>query len=278
MLDRKPDAPGPAPFSLVKRGPVDTRAAQRVDPCRVAGEDAPVWLAAGFAIVGTMIAVASASAWQQSALGSIQPPPPPTASLVAEPPRQNQDELSASPPSPVREALIQPPQPTPEIPPPPSPAATAAASPVISPAAPAAATISTEKVPDRRATTAECFGPITISFAHNSARPNRDDVRKSVGPLRQWLLAQSDAIVLIEGHSDTTGTEDYNVLLSYSRAKAIASLLKSEGIPTRQMTIRAAGSSESAGGANGLANDRSALLRIAGVEDCGGVETATKGK
>jgi len=275
MPDRKPDAPGPPPFSLVKSGPVDTQAAQRVDPCRVAGEDAPVWLAAGFAIIGTMIAVASASAWQQTAVGSIQPPPPPTASLVAEPPRQNQDELSASPPPPVREAPIQPPpQPTPEIPPPPSAAASVAAPPVISTAAPTAATISTEKLPDRRTTTVECFGPITISFAHNSARPNRDDVRKSVEPLRQWLLTQSDATVLIEGHSDTTGTEDYNVLLSYSRAKAVASQLKTEGIPIRQMTIRAAGSSDAAGGAN----DRSALLRIAGVEDCGGVETATKGQ
>jgi len=180
----------------------------------------------------------------------------------------------------VREAVIpSQPQPTPDIPPPPlSTAASAAPPPIVSNATPAAATVGTgmSEVPDRSATAGDCFHPVSIPFVRNSAQPNTDDVRKSVAPLRQWLLTHGDAIVLIEGHSDTTGTEDYNVLLSYSRAKAVAGLLKREGIPPQRMTIRAAGSSEAVGGARGLANDRSALLRIAGVEDCGGAETATK--
>jgi outer membrane protein OmpA-like peptidoglycan-associated protein len=279
MLDRMPDTSGPAPFSLVERAPLRAEAAQEVDPHRVAGEDAPLWLAAGFAIIGTIIAIAAASAWQQDARGPAQPPA--AAAMIVEPPRQDRDELSAEPPPLPRETVIPPqPQPTAEIPPPPIPPASAAPAPLASPAPPAAATVgtATPQVPDRGTASAGCFGPLIIAFPHNSARPNRDDVRKSVGPLRQWLSTQSDAMVLIEGRSDTTGTEDYNVLLSYSRAKAVASLLKSAGIPARHMTIRAAGPSEAAGGTSGLTNDRSALVRIAGVEDCGGVETATKGQ
>jgi outer membrane protein OmpA-like peptidoglycan-associated protein len=278
MLDRSSNARGPVPLSLVASGPIDTEAAERGDPCRVAGEDAPVWLATGFAIIGTMIAVASVSAWQQSALVSSQLPPPQVVSLLE---RLRQDhEVSASPAPLVREApILSQPQPAADIPPPPTEAVTAAAPPVVSDAAPAAVTIGTgtSQVPDRRTAAAECFGPLTIPFARNSAQPDADDVRKSGEPLRRWLSTHGDAIILIEGHSDTTGTEAVNVLLSYSRAKAVASLLKREGMPARQMTIRAAGSSEAAGGTTVLASDRSALLRIAGVDDCGGVETATKG-
>jgi outer membrane protein OmpA-like peptidoglycan-associated protein len=278
MLDRSSNARGPVPLRLVASGPIPTEAAEARDPCRVAGEDAPVWLAASFAIIGTMIAVASVSAWEQSALGPSEPPPPSAISLF-ERLRQDRDEVSASPSPLVREALIpSQPQPASELPPPPA-AATAAAPSMIPDAAPAAVTIgtATSQTPDRRMAAAECFGPLTIPFAHNSAQPNADDVRKSGEPLRRWLSTHGDAMILIEGHSDTTGTEDINVLLSYSRAKAVAGLLKRAGMPSRQMTIRAAGSSEAAGGTTGLASDRSALLRIAGVEDCGGVETATKG-
>jgi outer membrane protein OmpA-like peptidoglycan-associated protein len=278
MLDRSSNAQASVPLHLVASGPISTEVAEGRDPCRVAGEDAPVWLAASFAIIGTMIAVASVSAWQQSALGPSQPLPPSAVSLF-ERLRQDQDEASASPAPLVRKAQIpSQPQPAPEIPPPPA-AATAAAPSLIPDAAPAAVTIGTgtSQLPDRRTAAAECFGPLTIPFARNSAQPNADDVRKSGEPLRRWLSTHSDAVILIEGHSDTTGTEDVNVLLSYSRAKAVAGLLKRAGMPARQMTIRAAGSSAAAGGTTGLASDRSALLRIAGVEDCGGVEAAMKG-
>jgi len=279
MLDRSSTAQASVPLSLVASEPVHTEVAEGRNPCRVAGEDAPAWLAASFAIIGTMIAVASATAWQQGALGPTQQAELPAAALVVDPPRRNLDELSASPAPPVRDAVIPSQlQPASESPPPPA-AAPAAAPAIIADAAPIAVTIGTAtgQVPDRRMAAAECFGPLTIPFARNSAQPNADDVRKSGEPLRRWLSAHSDAVILIEGHSDMTGTEDVNVLLSYSRAKAVASLLRRAGMPARQMTIRAAGSSEAAGGTTGLASDRSALLRIAGVEDCGGVETAAKG-
>jgi len=277
-LDRGPHVPGLVPFS-VEGGRVDAGTAQECNPCRVAGEDAPAWLAAGFAMIGTMIAVASVFAWQQDALGSAPPPSLPAASSLLERFRQSQEDLSPGLPPLVREATSAPqPQPTLDVAPP-STAAGVAPPAVAEGDGPGAATIgraAASQGPDRRATAADCFGPLTVPFDRNSARPNASDVRKSVEPLRRWLSTHGGALISIEGHSDPTGTEDLNVLLSYSRAKAVAGLLRRAGIPAQQITLRAAGSGEASLGTAGLASDRSALLRIVGVEDCGGVATATK--
>lgn len=279
MLDRNSHTPGPEPLSERASQPAHTEALQGGDPCRVAGEDAPAWLAASFAVIGTMIACASVAAWQQGAIGSTEVAPPPLAAPV-ERLSQTQDDASAGPSALVRGAVIPaPPQQQPQSQPQPAPDDPPAAAPgpaapsVASDAAPLTVGAGTSPLPDRRMAPAQCFGPLTISFAHNSARPEPADVRRSIEPLRRWRSTHGDAIIVIEGHSDTTGAEDVNVLLSYSRAKAVAGLLQREGMPARQMTVRAAGSSEAAGGAS----DRSALLRMAGVEDCGGVVTATKG-
>jgi outer membrane protein OmpA-like peptidoglycan-associated protein len=274
MLDRSTNASVLEP--LAPAGESIRMDAQEGKAYRVAGEDAPAWLAACFAIIGTVIACVSVSALEQNTLGSAEVAPPSLAAQFERPP-QVQDDVPAGPPPQGREVLIPPPHPASDSPPPP-PAASTAAPALIAEAAPAATIPPTETlaVPERKAATAECFGPLAIGFARNSAQPNADDVRRSLEPLRRWRSTHGDAIILIEGHSDTTGAEDVNVLLSYSRAKAVASQLKREGVPAQQMTIRAAGASEAVGGAAVLASDRNALLRIAGVEDCG-VETATRG-
>jgi len=122
----------------------------------------------------------------------------------------------------------------------------------------------------------ECFQPVTIAFDHNSAQPNAADMQRSFGLVQRWLSRHGDANVLIEGHSDATGTEDYNLLLSYGRAKAIASELKRGGIPARQIAVRAAGAGEVLAGSKGSATERSAVLRIAGADECDRPGTAAK--
>lgn len=123
---------------------------------------------------------------------------------------------------------------------------------------------------------AECFQPLMIAFDNNSAQPNAGDMRRAFGLLQRWLSRHDDASVLIEGRSDATGTEDYNLLLSYARAKAIANELKRGGIPARQIAVRAAGAGEQPPGARPSASERSAVLRIAGVEECGRLDAAAK--
>ena len=272
MLDRSFYAWGPTLTSLLQRVPVPERA-HGLDPSHVPGEDAPVWLAIGFALIGILIAVASASAWQaerldtsQTAVVAIQPAEEaPSASVQRGEPAAEQEIPVWSPPQLPPEPL----KPLPDV-------AHADVPAIVPPPVVAAPSLAMPPVSGHKAVARDCFHRLSIPFDRNSAHP-APNVRKLIAPLQRWLSLHRDAIVLIEGHADTSGTEFRNVLLSYSRAKAIASLLKDEGIPARQMTVRAAGSGEAIGGTKALATDRNAVLRIAGSGDCGKLETATKG-
>jgi peptidoglycan-associated lipoprotein len=54
----------------------------------------------------------------------------------------------------------------------------------------------------------------------------------------RWLRANKDAQVLIEGHCDERGTEEYNLSLGDRRAKAAVDYLVAQGIaPARLVTI-----------------------------------------
>jgi peptidoglycan-associated lipoprotein len=54
----------------------------------------------------------------------------------------------------------------------------------------------------------------------------------------RWLRANMDAHVLIEGHCDERGTEEYNLSLGDRRAKAAVDYLVAQGIaPARMVTI-----------------------------------------
>jgi len=211
---------------------------------RLAGEDAPSWLAAGFAVVGTLIAIASASAWLSEPLTVTTRAPPVTAS-PAEPDRVAQD----APPS--RAPVAATPEPASEAGKPQLKQRTASAP-------------------------QDCFSAVDIPFALNSARPNTNGLEQSIELLRGWMTKYPHATLLVEGHTDTSGTEQYNVLLSFRRAKAVAALLDRLGIPERRMTIRAAGASGAKDKAASLVNDRRTFLRVEGVEDCNGADGATE--
>lgn len=272
MLDRSSNPRTPTRANLVRPVPSPAKTPHGLDPCHVAGEDAPVWLAMSLAVLGTLGAVASASAWQQDRLDAMQAAV--VAARLSEPPRLDAGQPPEAPAAQRQEAPIPSPQAKLEpASPPPSPVNTTA--PATVPAA--TTTPSPPPMPDRKAAATDCFHPLSIPFDRNSARPASNDMRKLLGPLQRFLSRHGDAVVLIEGHADATGTEDHNVLLSYTRGKAIANLLRKEGIPAQQMTIRAAGPGEAVGDARAVARDRNAVLRIAGVEDCGARETATKG-
>lgn len=52
-----------------------------------------------------------------------------------------------------------------------------------------------------------------------------------------WLLQNSGAPVLIEGHADERGTGDYNFALGSSRASAVRNFMVSQGIPDTRISI-----------------------------------------
>lgn len=288
MLAPPPFAAPPSPERLTQRVPFPRPDVHGVDPCAVAGEDAPAWLAIAFALAGTMIAIASAELSLQSVSAPLR------AALVAAvtvgAPQQAPDRLLEPRPLPMPPQDGQSPEPPGAPPQPadahPAPAVAVSAVATEPPQAPAASPetkplearpiIVPTEPPVSKPAPRECFQPLMIAFDNNSAQPNAGDMRRSFGLLQRWLSRHDDASVLIEGHSDATGTEDYNLLLSYARAKAIASELRRGGIPARQIAVRAAGAGEAPAGTKPSASERNAVLRIAGVEECGRLDAAAK--
>ena len=54
----------------------------------------------------------------------------------------------------------------------------------------------------------------------------------------QWLNANPDYAIIIEGHADEQGTREYNLALGARRASAVQDFLISQGIaPNRMRTV-----------------------------------------
>ncbi len=205
----------------------------------LAGEGAPALLAALLAAMGATLAVVSASMW-------LAPPvaqPEPVTIVV--------HEKEPAPPPQIIEVQVPAPAPPPQIievpaPPPPPP----------------------------------CFDPVTIMFATDKSAPlvgtdaERALLRSSIGRISDWLGKHPDAKLLVEGHSDSQGTEAHNLVLSFARAKAVSSLFASKGIPANRQTVRAAGAGEAAAKID--RRDRRVDAGIDGVSACKSATGATE--
>ena len=90
------------------------------------------------------------------------------------------------------------------------------------------------------------------NFYFNSSEI-RPDMNK-IDELEKDIKQNPDAIILVEGHTDNIGTEEYNKELSLDRAKAVAAMLAKQGYPN---AIRVYG----AGSANPIASNDTAAGR-----------------
>ena len=68
-----------------------------------------------------------------------------------------------------------------------------------------------------------------IHFDFNKADLRKDAVDTLTAHVA-WLKDHADALVLIEGHCDERGTDEYNVALGERRAKSVRELLSTHGI------------------------------------------------
>lgn len=62
--------------------------------------------------------------------------------------------------------------------------------------------------------------------------------------LAEILTKYDDTLVLIEGHTDSTGPEDYNMTLSQNRAHAVAAVLAGQNVDATRFTIMGYGESQ----------------------------------
>jgi peptidoglycan-associated lipoprotein len=56
-----------------------------------------------------------------------------------------------------------------------------------------------------------------------------------------WLKSHEDQLVMIEGHCDERGTNEYNVALGERRAKATMNYLVSRGVAANRITVTSYG-------------------------------------
>jgi peptidoglycan-associated lipoprotein len=70
---------------------------------------------------------------------------------------------------------------------------------------------------------------------------DRSDIRSDMGRVLEanahWLKSHPDHLILIEGHTDERGTNEYNLALGDRRAKSTMSYLVSHGVKASRITI-----------------------------------------
>lgn len=90
----------------------------------------------------------------------------------------------------------------------------------------------------------DCLSPLSFTFSNGRISPNNQDLSLQIQTLTLWIKKHSHLKIFIEGHSDSKGSEESNLLLSYRRANFIKNLLIKSGIPKKQLITRALGEQE----------------------------------
>jgi peptidoglycan-associated lipoprotein len=133
---------------------------------------------------------------------------------------------SAAAPAPAAPPSTAPAPSTPSTPAPtPAPAAPA---PTPAPAAPAARPSPKEFMPNA------ALKDVFFDFDKYDIRP---EDAKTLDANAAWLKTNADNLVLIEGHCDERGTNEYNLALGERRAKATMNYLVSQGVQANRITI-----------------------------------------
>ncbi len=83
----------------------------------------------------------------------------------------------------------------------------------------------------------------TIYFDYDRA-VIRDDARGVLDGNAAWMKRFRSAKVLVEGHCDERGTEEYNLALGEKRAKSAQDYLLSTGVPADRLKIISYGKSQ----------------------------------
>jgi peptidoglycan-associated lipoprotein len=132
-------------------------------------------------------------------------------------------------------------------PPPPAPVPAAPPATAPAPSTPAAAAPSTPPTPAPAAAPPTTARPAPAEFA---AIPELQDIHfdfdkydirpdavRTLDANAAWLKSNANHLLLIEGHCDERGTNEYNLALGERRAKSAMNYLVSQGIQASRITI-----------------------------------------
>jgi OOP family OmpA-OmpF porin len=82
---------------------------------------------------------------------------------------------------------------------------------------------------------------LNFDFDKSAIRPEDfDRLDKDVATLKEW----GDVNVEVAGHTDSVGTDEYNVGLSLRRANAVRDYLISKNVPADRLTVKGYGESQ----------------------------------
>ena len=90
-------------------------------------------------------------------------------------------------------------------------------------------------------TSSECPPVISFTFATNAIIPKWLGRKEKIKQVKDWLKNHPQDSILLSGHASASGAEEYNLLLSFRRAKSVKALLMRAGIEQNQLIIRAFG-------------------------------------
>lgn len=72
----------------------------------------------------------------------------------------------------------------------------------------------------------------------------KPETKKQLTDFAQTLNKEEDTDILVEGHADATGSEEYNLKLSRQRADAVANFLEAQGVKTSRVDEKGYGESQ----------------------------------
>ncbi len=114
-----------------------------------------------------------------------------------------------------------------------------------------------------------CAPLFAVAFDLAEAEPLAPELPARVDRLAAWLQAHPQARLIIEGHTDTSGSEAYNLALSQRRAMAVAHLLLATGTSADRLVTRGFGGERPLDGVSGRSGrNRRVAMRIAGAPEC----------
>jgi peptidoglycan-associated lipoprotein len=82
-----------------------------------------------------------------------------------------------------------------------------------------------------------------------------------------WLVAHPSEHILVQGHTDSTGSTDYNMQLSFRRGVAVADYLAARGVPRDRIAIDPEGEKRASKEASQA--DRRAIIYATGPAPAG---------
>ena len=107
---------------------------------------------------------------------------------------------------------------------------------------------------------------LVIYFAFDKSEFNSETITdKYNNESNKYLDQNLQARLFITGHTDATGSDEYNQALGYRRAKSVQLYFESKGVPENRIIVESMGEKEPADNnstAKGRANNRRTIITI----------------